>query len=265
MSASRERRPAPTVSILEVDPGLGARLTESELAVARDQVRAEVVTLMRGAHDPATIGGSQLLALLVIDGWLMRSVTLGGRRSAVLIGRGTLLRPWDDHARYTALPFEVGWRALHPTRLALLDERTLAAVARWPQLLHALFRRSSERSHIQSLLSAVRALQHVELRLRSLLWLYADRYGRAAAGGVVLPVRLSHQDLADLTGSQRPSVSAHLAALAAAGEIVRLPDRTWLLRGGPPAELRDLRVRAGPEETVAVDGPAEVRAGRERS
>jgi CRP/FNR family transcriptional regulator, cyclic AMP receptor protein len=241
-----------TVAVLEVDPGLGARLSPEDFALARQHVHANVVTLMRGAHSPDVIGGPDLLALLVVEGWLIRSVSLGGRVSGMLIGPGALLRPWDDHVRYGTLPFQVDWRAVQPTHLAMLDHRTMAAAARWPGLMHSLFRRSSERSHIQSLLAAVRALQHVELRLRALLWLYAGRYGQRGSDGVVLPIRLGHQDLADLTGSQRPSVSAHLAALSASGDIVRRPDRTWLLRGGPPDDLHDLRVRAGSQADAEV-------------
>jgi hypothetical protein len=245
-----------TVSVLEVDPGLGARLSEEDLAEARAFLRANVVTLMRGEHNPDVIGGPDLLALLLLDGWMIRSVSLGGRVNGMLIGPGALLRPWDDHVRYGTIPFQVGWRAVQPARLALLDQQTMAAAARWPGLMHALFRRASERSHIQSLLAAIRALQHVELRLLTLLWLYAGRYGQRLTDGVVLPVRLSHQDLADLTGSQRPSVSSHLASLSASGEIVRRLDRTWLLRGAPPSELHDLRVRAevGPPVRAAA-GP----------
>lgn len=255
MSTARDPRLVQTVALLEVDPGLGVRLSEEEFAQAREDLIAGVVTLVRGDHAPALIGAGDLLALLIVDGWLIRSVTLGGRVSGMLIGPGALLRPWDDGLRYGTIPFDVSWRAIQPTQVALLDDRTIAAAARWPGLMHGLFRRASERSHIQSLLAAVRALQHIELRLRALLWLYAGRYGRRSIDGVILPVRLSHQDLADLTGSQRPSVSAHLAALAARDEIIRRPDRTWLLRGAPPEELHDLRVRAESEDPAPAHSP----------
>ena len=36
-------------------------------------------------------------------------------------------------------------------------------------------------------------------------------------------------------GSRRPSVSVALAALAARGELVRDGNKSWLLRGAPPA------------------------------
>ena len=133
---------------------------------------------------------------------------------------------------------------LEPTRVVLLDERFFGALVRWPQLLRAIFRGASEWGHTQLLLTAVQTLQHVELRLRVVLWMYAERYGRATPEGVTLPIRLGHQDLAELIGTQRPSVSAHLARLSARGEVLRRPDRTWLLVGPPPAEIDDLRTRA---------------------
>jgi hypothetical protein len=82
---------------------------------------------------------------------------------------------------------------------------------------------------------------------------YATRYGLPLDFGVVLPVRLGHQQLADLVGSQRPSVSAHLGELARRGEVLRRADRTWLLRGSPPTDLADLRVRA-PRDLRAAGG-----------
>jgi DNA-binding GntR family transcriptional regulator len=62
----------------------------------------------------------------------------------------------------------------------------------------------------------------------------------------VVPLRLSHANLAELVGSRRPSVSASLSRLAERGAVSRRPDRTWLLRGGPPEQLRDLRSRTAP-------------------
>ena len=106
-----------------------------------------------------------------------------------------------------------------------------------------MFRAASERSQTLLMVSAIQSLQHVELRLRMLMWMYADRYGLVTPDGVVLPVRLNHSDIAELIGTQRPSVSAHLSELSARGEIIRRPDRTWLLAGRPPADVDDARAR----------------------
>lgn len=154
------------------------------------------------------------------------------------------MRPWDHFGNYAPLPFEVRWRVVKPMRMAMLDQRLTTVSARWPGLMHAIIRRAIGRSQALALNVAIHTLQHVELRLLVLMWHLADRFGRVTPAGTVVPLELSHQDLAELVGAQRPSVSARLSALNRRGELVRRADRTWLLPGDPPAELRDTRARA---------------------
>lgn len=71
-------------------------------------------------------------------------------------------------------------------------------------------------------------------RLHLLLWHLADRFGRVLTKGVVLPLPLSHELLAQLVGAQRPSVSRALKELDRAEVIARRPDGTWWLGGKPP-------------------------------
>jgi CRP/FNR family cyclic AMP-dependent transcriptional regulator len=47
--------------------------------------------------------------------------------------------------------------------------------------------------------------------------------------GIVLPLRLTHTVIAQLTGLRRPSVSISLGELERAGEIVRLSKSHWLI------------------------------------
>lgn len=233
------------VRLLELDPDLGGGLSADEFDAARRYATVQVVRLGRGVHDPAEIGTSALLGLFVVDGLLIRSVQVAERRCGELVGPGSLLRPWDNFGRQAPMPFEVGWRVIAPVQLALLDRRITAVAARWPALMHGIVTRAVERSHALALNVAIHSLQHVELRLLVLLWHLADRFGRVTPEGTVIPLKLSHGDLAELIGSRRPSVSARLAGLSAAGLVVRRGDRTWLLRGEPPAEVRDMRVRSG--------------------
>ena len=135
-------------------------------------------------------------------------------------------------------------RVISPVRVALLDHRITTVSARWPALMHRIVARAVERSHALALNVAIHCLQHVELRLLVLLWHLADRFGRVTPEGTVIPLKLSHGDIAELIGSQRPSVSSRLATLAERGQIVRRGDRSWLLRGDPPSEVRDMRTRA---------------------
>lgn len=74
-----------------------------------------------------------------------------------------------------------------------------------------------------------------------LFWHLADRFGHVMTEGTVVPLRPTHRDIAEFAGSQRCSVSVLLSELAKRGRLVRRPDRTWLLLGEPPLQLRDMR------------------------
>ena len=232
------------VRLLEVDPELGGALSSADFAQARRYAVVDVAELDRGRHVPWSVGTADLLGLLVLDGLLIRSVQVAERQCGELVGRGSILRPWDHFGQYAPLPFEVSWRVIEPVRLGLLDQRLVTIGARWPPLIHGIFRRAVERSHALALDVAIHSLQHIELRLLVLFWHLADRFGHVTTEGTIVPLRLSHGDVAELIGSQRPSTSSRLSALAKRGELVRRPDRTWLLPGEPPAELRDMRARA---------------------
>ncbi len=232
------------IRLLDADPDLGQGLSPADRETARRYAICETATLGRGVHEPWTIGSDDLLGLLVLEGLLIRSVEVARRRCGELVGPGAIIRPWDHFGNYAPLPFEVRWRVVRPVRVAMLDQRLTTVSARWPSLMHAIVRRAIGRSQALALNVAIHTLQHVELRLLVLLWHLADRFGRVTPAGTVIPLELSHQDLAELVGAQRPSVSARLSALNRRGELVRRADRTWLLPGDPPAELRDTRARA---------------------
>ena len=68
-----------------------------------------------------------------------------------------------------------------------------------------------------------------DVRLRALFAHLADRWGRVTPEGIVLPLRLTHTVIAQLTGLRRPSVSISLGELERAGEIVRLTKGSWLI------------------------------------
>lgn len=232
------------VRLLDADPELGQGLAAADREFVRRQAICETATLARGVHEPSTIGCDDLLGLLILDGVLIRSVEVAGRRCGELVGPGAIVRPWDQTGEYATLPFSVRWRVVRPVRLAMLDQRLATISARWPGLMHAIVRRATGRAQTLALNGVIHSLQHVELRLLVLLWHLADRFGRVTRAGTVVPLELSHQDLAELVGAQRPSVSTRLSELHRRGELVRRPDRTWLLPGAPPAELRDTRARA---------------------
>jgi CRP/FNR family transcriptional regulator, cyclic AMP receptor protein len=232
-----------TVRILDEDRSLGAALSEQDLLAARRYAVAAVHELGRGCYRADQMfDGTGLLGLLVLDGLLVRQVGIAERRCGELIGPGALLRPWDDRARSVPLPFAIDWRVLQPARIALLDRRMLLAMARWPALIEAFMERAQERSHTLAFNVAIQCLQRIDLRLLMLFWHLADRFGKVTLAGTVVPLALSHSDLAELVGAARPSVSTALKELSDRGLVQRNSgDRSWLLGMEPPGQLTDLR------------------------
>jgi CRP/FNR family cyclic AMP-dependent transcriptional regulator len=246
------------VRVLDADLNLGVGLSEDELASARRYAVADVIELRRGIHTPSELfDGDGLLGLLVLDGLLIRQVAVGDRHCGELVGEGAVLRPWDDFGQTAPLPFEVSWRVIRETRLALLDRRFLATIVHWPALIETFTARATERAHTLAFNVAVHCLRHVHLRLLALLWHLADRFGRVTPEGTHVPLALSHADLAELVGAQRPSVSVALKRLAENGLVTRAPDNGWLLTHEPPSELRDMRVRRPSAGGAADSDPAD--------
>ena len=73
-----------------------------------------------------------------------------------------------------------------------------------------------------------------------LMWHLADRWGRVTPDGIRIPLRLTHQLLADLVASRRPSVTAGLRQRMHDGHSSRVGD-AWILHGEPPVELYEIR------------------------
>jgi hypothetical protein len=62
--------------------------------------------------------------------------------------------------------------------------------------------------------------------------------------GIVLPLPLGHQRLADLVGAHRPTVTTAIGDLTRAGSISRRDHGDWVLHGAPPEQLRHHRLVA---------------------
>jgi CRP-like cAMP-binding protein len=133
---------------------------------------------------------------------------------------------------------EVGWIVLEPTRLAVLDHGLVRRMAPWPQLGVELFNRGTRRAHHLAVALAIAHHQRVDDRLLLTLWHLAERWGRVHTDGVVVPLPLSHQRLADLVGAHRPSVTTAMGELARSGSISRRDGGEWVLHGAPPEQLR---------------------------
>jgi CRP/FNR family transcriptional regulator, cyclic AMP receptor protein len=242
-----EGEPVPDlISIVDADRDLGALLDDSERESARREALTRVRRLSPGVWNAEDAVEPDLhhRGFLIIDGLLSREVDVLGRRCVELLGEGDVLRPWiwdDDGSHVHA---EVGWVVLEPTRLAVLDHGLVTRMNRWPQLGVELFARGTRRAHALAVALAIAHHQRVDDRLLLTLWHLAERWGRVRSGGILVPLPLSHQRLADLVGAHRPSVTTAMGDLTRSGAISRLENGNWMLHGSPPPQLRHHRLVA---------------------
>jgi CRP-like cAMP-binding protein len=219
------------VRVLDEDPGLLGPLRGELAEAARHRLVARMLWRAPGRWEPlpdVPRAFDGWLGMLMLDGLIVRHVDVEGLRCCELLGPGDLLRPWDEDGGAT-LEASAGFRVLEPTRLALLDPGFACRVSRWPTVTAELMQRMLRRSRSLTVLLALTQARRADVRLRTLFWHLADRWGRVTPDGVVLPLRLTHSVIAQLTGLRRPSVSISLAELEKAGEITRLSKGTWLI------------------------------------
>ena len=253
------------VSILDVDSELGEAMDPKSRALAQRHALARLERLDRGRWRAEDALGRQGLGLLVVDGLLLREVSLAGRHTAELLGPGDLFRPSDEDADLDAVPVRTGWLVCEPARVAILDQRFTTIVGRWPELVNALFTRAARRSRRLGVQLAITRITRVDERLLIVLWHLAERWGRVRADGVHLPLSVTHDTLARLVGARRPSVTTGLGRLARLGMVERVRGG-WVLHGDPQEHLARLESERGPEADEDDDAePPAPRSGAPRA
>ncbi len=229
------------VRILEVDPELGLRVPAGEISRAREQLTTRVETLACGHWEvPSNEGDPGSLGFLVLEGLLARDLMLAGTTATDLLGEGDVLQPWVPTREYGLVRYHVRWHVLAPIRLAVLDGQFARELAVWPQVMGAVLERVVRRVQRMAIHQALLQLSPVETRLLVLFWYLAERWGHVTPDGITLRLRISHEVLGQLVGCRRASVTTALRHIDESGLIVRKADRTWLLRGSPPDELKEI-------------------------
>ena len=237
---------ADSISIIDADPELEDLVQSSDRERARRETRTRVRHLSVGAWDVAAAEepDSHHRGFLIVDGLISREVEVLGRRCVELLGEGDVIRPWSWDEEGSHVQAEVGWVVLERTRLAVLNHHLVVRMTPWPQLGLELFNRGTRRAHALAVSLAIAHHQRVDDRLMLTLWHLAERWGRVLPEGIAVPLPLSHQRLADLVGAHRPAVTSAIGELTRQDKISRRNDRTWILHGSPPAELRHHRLVA---------------------
>ncbi len=243
------------VLLLDEDPDLGISLSATEFEAARRLSAVRVVELTAGPWtNPADAIPEQAIGLLVVKGIAGARINVGDRHGLELVSVGDILRPWAGFEPYDGSPVVTSWSVFSPARLAVIETRLAPLLARWPSLLNAIVQRQTIRQRRLLFQLTAMSMNSVEDRLLYEFWHLADRWGRMTAEGVLLPLPLSHRDLADLAGARRPSITAALTSLRRRDLVLPMESRgLWLLRGEPPADLDRLHEQAalGP---VSVSG-----------
>jgi hypothetical protein len=223
---------------------LSDHLAPGAVASARRELLVRIVRLPAGPWDMDRLHrvASGHIGLLVVDGIVGRELLAENVTSLELLGRGELVRPWQEGDGADLLRAVVRWSVLAEARLAILDRRVAVALGRYPELYEVLLERSTARAQRLAVTQAIAQINRVDRRVITMLWHLAERWGRVTPQGVHLPLVLSHRMLADMIGARRPTVSSALGELTRCGDVERRPDGTWLLTGSPVG-APDARVR----------------------
>ena len=218
--------PDKVISLVDADPELGELLDERDYERARREALARVSRLSPGVWDAAAAleRDAHHRGFLIADGLMAREVDVHGpallraarpRRRAAARGRGT------PRAR-TCRPRSAG-PCSRRRRSPCSTTGWSSGSCRGRTLGVELFNRGTRRAHHLAVALAISHHQRVDDRLLLTLWHLAERWGRVTPNGIVVPLPLGHQRLADLVG--RPPAVGDDGAGRAHPRRVDLPPR----------------------------------------
>ncbi len=221
------------IDLLARDRDLGRQLAEQGARPPNGALKAPLMHLDRGpwkAEAPAPRGDH--LGFLVLEGLIGRRCFVPDRgRSLELLGRGDLLRPWqEDPSSFS----QVSWTVFERSSVAVLGGSLVASARDTPGFLEVLTERALRRSRRLAISAAIANTVGVEDRILLVLWLLAELWGENRPEGALIPYRLSHQTLADLVGARRPTVTLAVRALTGRRLIDRAGSGEWIVLGSPP-------------------------------
>ncbi len=226
--------------LLDADDELAAELDLRERFTARQHVTARVLEAEAGGCDLqpwlAVVGHGP--GLLILDGLVAVDTCITNRTTSELLGSGDLLQPLSRHVD-DMIERVASWHALCSCRFALLDAEFAERALPWPQIGHALLRRTERRTEDLGALRAISCQPRLDVRLVLFLWHLAARWGRVEPGGIHLTLPLTHRMLGQLVSAERPSISHALGRLGESG-LVTGAAGDWHLLGSLDTQLESL-------------------------
>jgi CRP/FNR family transcriptional regulator, cyclic AMP receptor protein len=242
--ASASASPSLYAYLLDADDELADELDLRERFTARQHATARVLVGEPGECDLrpwlALVGNGA--GLLILDGLMTVDTCITNRTITELLGGGDLLQPLSRHVD-DLIERTASWRALAPCRFALLDSDFAERVLPWPQISHALLRRTERRMEDLGVLRAISCQPRLEMRLVLFLWHLAARWGRVEPSGIHLTLPLTHRLLGQMVAAERPSITHALSRLSEAG-LVTGTAGDWHLHGTLDGQLEALARRA---------------------
>ena len=205
--------------------GLARLLLRSDPSAGVDVPAGPVAIEALGLPDTAW-------GLILCEGAMLKAVVVEQEERALteLLIPGDVLLPWPPAV--DGLPARMRLTAIEPMRMAVLGERVTRIATQRPALMVELQGRLAQQEHRVAVHGVICQLPRVEDRIVAILRHFAARVGRVCADGTRVPIALTHQDLGDLIGARRPTVSLALTRLR--DVISRGEDGTFLLRAAVP-------------------------------
>ena len=184
-------------------------------------------------RDEFDFDDARVACCVVGGGRLALSVLLGeqGERTIGMLERGdVVVRPLDG---LIAPDPRVRCFAIEASELHLVDRGRMEAWLSDPVLAANLVRVLSAQVADRELAVAIALEPRVERRVLLKLRQLAERWGRVTPDGIRLDLRLTHQELANMVGAVRESVTLAMGRLADSGQI-EVRRRELIIR--PPRE-----------------------------
>jgi CRP-like cAMP-binding protein len=205
--------------LLDIEPDLGRFLTAEDRAEA-GRMTVPILIASPGKFDlEVRLREAGAFGAILVGGLLTHRLVFGDHPALRLLGPGDVLAREGDAGLgpITASSYQ----SPGELRLALLDDRVLAATQRFPRLVAGLHVRMGEQHHRLATQLVICQLPRVEERILGMLWLLAETWGRVTPNGTTLPVALTHDALGACVGARRPTVSLALKELSDRGAILR--------------------------------------------
>jgi CRP-like cAMP-binding protein len=218
--------PQQRLRLYDIEPGLFRTVAAPRRDELIRQLTVPVAPINRGRWQQPEITGAGL-GTLVVDGFLLRRFTILGRRSSDLIGPGDLIGT-DETVAFGSGLQRPSWEGLASGYGVVLDSEAAGLLRLAPYAFAELAQRFAARTSSLSFLLAGRRVRASDRLLAALCHL-ARRWGKPVDSGLVMPLPLSHQLLADLIAVERQTVTALLKEFVRADLVVAGPDRRWIV------------------------------------